>query len=240
MTADKSEEMMTMTRQMMRIKFETMEKKILKIESDNEMLTSNMVKSVTRTKVSVPNADALKHTVSTRVTSRRSEMSVSRDDDTGSFTNVSRARSETPSTSRHTTTATYMDRFMGPGVFLNSGKNIGKSKSALASRGYDTKLNLWGVCFASLMRACLERYTTVTGGTGHIVDDGYLMKVYSKIVGELYQKIKSADLPAVQSNCAHFMSLSFAKHGKDDTPDSTVNDWWELMSHTDGVECACL
>ncbi|KAK3626086.1 hypothetical protein LTR22_023302 [Elasticomyces elasticus] len=183
----------------------------------------------------MPNPDAHRHPPSPMFKSRNSEASVARDDDTESFTNVSRSRSEIGHPTAERTTSSYMDKFMGPRVFLASGGT--KSRSALASRGYDNKLQVWGVGFASLMYACIKEYMQFTGETGHVIDGIISMKAYSKIVDVLYARIKSADLPAVQADSSNFMATSFSRRDLDSLPESTAKDWFELSQHADRVEC---
>ncbi|KAH9827835.1 hypothetical protein Tdes44962_MAKER02769 [Teratosphaeria destructans] len=125
--------------------------------------------------------------------------------------------------------------FVGPSVFASSGGT--NSRSALASRGYDNKLQVWGVGFASLMYACIKMYMQWTGETGHVIDGIVLMKTYTNIVDVLYARIKSADLPAVQADSSNFMATLFARRDSNSLPESTARDWFELSQHSDGVEC---
>jgi len=233
-TVDRETEMMEMMRAM-KMTMETLVKRIDKLETDVKVVKTASNRPRPRDTFGMPNPDALRHTASPMFRSRNSETSTVRDDDTESFTNVSRARSEIGRPTAERSTSSYMDKFIGPGVFLTSGGS--KSRSALASRGYGDKMQVWGVGFASLMHACITKYMQHTGETGHVIDGIDLMKTYSKIVDLLYARIKSADLPAVQSASANFMASSFSRKDSESLPESTARDWFELSQHPDGVEC---
>ncbi|KAK6436901.1 hypothetical protein LTR95_006905 [Oleoguttula sp. CCFEE 5521] len=233
-SVDRDTEMMEMMRSM-KMTMETLVRRIDKLEVEMKVVKVASHKSKTRDSFAMPNPDAFRHTASPRFTSKDSEVSVSRDDDTESFTNVSRARSEAGNLVSERKTSTYMDKFMGPGVFLSSGGT--KSRSALASRGYDNKLQVWGVGFASLMYSCIKKYMLHTGETAHVIDGIVLMKTYAKIVDVLYARIKSADLPAVQADSSNFMATSFSRKDSNSLPESTAKDWFELSGHPDGAEC---
>jgi hypothetical protein len=231
---DRETEMMEMMRSM-KMTMETLVKRIDRLEVDMKVVKVASNKPRHRDTFGMPNPDAHRHTASPMFKSKNSETSTIRDDDTESFTNVSRTRSDIGRPTAERSTSSYMDKFIGPGVFLSSGGS--KSRSALASRGYGDKLQVWGVGFASLMYACIMKYMQFTGETAHVIDGIDLMKTYSKIVDVLYARIKSADLPAVQSASANFMASSFSRKDSESLPESTAKDWFELSQHPDGVEC---
>ena len=168
---------------------------------------------------------------------RRPQRSATRDDDMESFSNVSRARSDVSGPITTMDMSSYVNRPMDPSMISFSKVTSMKSNSAIANRSYTDKLALWGITFASLMVACMRRYIQFTQESGHIVDERALMKTYCRIVPELYRRIKSADLPAVQSQNALFMSKVFSRKDEDDVPISTAKTWWEMTQHSDGASC---
>ncbi len=233
-TVDKDTEMMEMMRSM-KMAMEDMVKRMDRLESEVKVVKTSSNKARPRDTFAMPNPDAHRHTASPLFKSRDSEVSMVRDDDTESFTNVSRTRSEIGRPDPERTTSSYMSKIMGPSVFLGSGGT--KSRSALSNRGYSNKTELWGVCFASLMNGCIKRYMQATGETGHVIDGIIMMKTYSKIVDLLYSRIKSGDLPAVQADSSNFMATSFSRKDSNSLPESTAGDWLELSQHSDGAEC---
>ena len=72
---------------------------------------------------------------------------------------------------------------------------------------------------------------------GQIVHEVSLMKTYHRFVSELYHKIKSADLPAVQSHEALLLSKVSSRKSTSEVPISTAKTSWELSQHTDGSSC---
>ncbi|EME77175.1 uncharacterized protein MYCFIDRAFT_180051 [Pseudocercospora fijiensis CIRAD86] len=92
----------------------------------------------------------------------RSEASVIKDDGMKSFTSVSGTRSEiaTPASTRPQTS--YMHGFI-----VVSGSN---SRSAIASKGYNSKVELCGIEFASMIYAYVKKYMNFMAEAGHIVN----------------------------------------------------------------------
>ncbi|KAK5162693.1 uncharacterized protein LTR77_011246 [Saxophila tyrrhenica] len=219
----------------MKMMMETMMKRMDRLESEMKVVKASSHKSKTRDAFAMPNPDAHRHTASPIFRSRDSEVSVAQDDDTESFTNVSRTRSEAERPNPDRTTSSYMTKVMSPSVFLGSGGN--KSRSALSNRGYSNKAEVWGVCFASLMHACINKYIQFRGEVGHVIDGIVIMRTYSNIVELLYNKIKSSDLPAVQASSSNFMATSFSRSNSNSLPESTARDWFDLSQHPDGAEC---
>ncbi|KAK0332625.1 hypothetical protein LTR02_017951 [Friedmanniomyces endolithicus] len=231
---DKDTEMTEMMRSM-KMTMESMAKRINKLEVDVKIAKLASHVSKPKDMFSMPNPDAHRHTASPVFRSRDSNASVTRDDDTESFTNVSRTRSEIEQPSMERTTSSYMSKFVGPSVFLASGGS--KSRSALSNKGYNNKTELWGVCFASLMYGAIMKYMQTTGESGHVIDGIALMKTYSKIVDVLYARIKSSDLPAVQAASSNFMATSLSRRDSESLPESSAVDWYNISQHPDGVEC---
>lgn len=111
-----------------------------------------------------------------------------------------------------------------------------KSRSATASRGYDTKQVVWGTCLASLLVSCMRSYITKTGETTHVIDEGVLMSSYKEVVGELYRKAKFADLPPVQSPSVKFLTSTFHRSDNKTCPLSYADTWLSISTHQDGAE----
>lgn len=83
----------------------------------------------------------------------------------------------------------------------------------------------------------MRKYIQFTGESGHIIDEKFLMRTYCKIIPDLYSRVKCAELPAVQSQDALFMSKVFSRKDPNDVPVSTANTWWEMNQHADGAAC---
>ncbi|KAI0004741.1 hypothetical protein F4779DRAFT_599486 [Xylariaceae sp. FL0662B] len=119
-------------------------------------------------------------------------------DDYEGFGMMSRVRSKASAPSSVSVADSCMNRGQNSAVFSLNNPASFKSSSAMPSRGYDNKLSLRVTVFASLMMVCVRRYIQDTGETGHIIDEITVMviKTYTRI-GDLYHKVKCAELPVV-------------------------------------------
>jgi len=122
-------------------------------------------------------------------------------------------------------------------ITTGSAKISFKNNSAISARGYDSKLSLWGTVLASLLIGCMRRYIQRTGETGHIIDGVAIARSYSKIVGELYARVKFTELPAVQSHEVALLSKVFSRTDKNEVPESTAQTWCDISKTTDGGSC---
>ncbi|KAL9122246.1 MAG: hypothetical protein Q9187_001198 [Circinaria calcarea] len=220
-----------------KITVEGFDKRLTKLEFTVESLKKDRNKDRPRQTAMMPNLDAMRHSASPVFGSTKPLPSMRRDDDTESFSNVSVTKTDLSGPITGMDTISYMDRTPNPALFSTSTMTPFKTNSAIANRGYDTKLALWGTCFASLVIACMRKYIQFTGETGHIIDERFLMKTYCKIIPDLYTRVKCAELPAVQSQDALFMSKVFSRKDPSDVPVSTANTWWEMNQHADGAAC---
>lgn len=214
----------------MQVTIDTLDKRIAALELDNERMKMNESYERPITRATMPQPFAMKHTTSPAFRRRNS-----RDAETESFSNVSRARSEMSATPSASQTPSAVMR--NPAVFSMSSPMVFKNNSAISSRGYDNKLSLWATVFTSLMVACMKRYIQKRGEVGHIIDETVLMKTYTKIMADLYSRVKSSELPAVQSHEATLLSKMFHRKKKDEVPESNPNSWLSLRESTDGVSC---
>ncbi|OAP53936.1 hypothetical protein AYL99_11816 [Fonsecaea erecta] len=176
------------------------------IELEIERLKADGPAERHRNVARLPDPDALRHTKSPAFGLRRTNTDTTKDEDTESFSTVSRTKSESSSRIRDMEASSYMNRSPNAAVFSISSPALFKTNSATANRGYSNKMTLWGTIFTSLMVACMTKYIQVTGESGHIIDEVPLMKVYNAIVPELYSRIKFGELPAVQSHEAKLLS----------------------------------
>ncbi len=219
----------------MKMTIETQDKRIAKLELEVDALRSNEMAERPRATASMPLPYAMKHTSSPAF--RRRRTSNTADDDTESFSAVSRVRSDVSAPASTSAANSYMNRGPNTAVFSVTNPMTFKNSSAISSRGYDNKLSLWGTVFASLMIACMTKYIQKTGQTGHIIDSAMVAKTYTRIVGDLYHRVKFADLPAVQSHEVALLSKIFKRTKKDEVPESYPSTWLELRNNTDGNAC---
>lgn len=210
---------------------EAMDKKITGLEVEIERMKSGALNERPRTVATMPKPYAMRHTTSPMVRSRTTD--TNRDDDTESFSNVSGVRSE----SSDRPISSYMARNTDTAVFATPKPMAFKNNSAISSRGYDNKLNLWGTIFTSLMVSCMKKYIQTTGETGHVIDEVILMKTYTRIVGDLYHRAKFAELPAVQSHEVALLSNLFKRDSKSEVPISYPSTWMSLRRSPDGNSC---
>lgn len=218
----------------MKITMESQDKRIAQLELEIERLKMNENHERSRTTAAMPLPYAMKHTSSPMFRRRGSTQDNA---DTESFSNLSRTRSEISAPASTNAVGSYMNRGPNAAVFSVSSPMVFKNNSATSSRGYDNKLSLWGTVFASLMIACMKKYIQKTGETGHIIDETIIMKTYSRIVGDLYHRVKFADLPAVQSHEVALLSKMFSRNNKNEVPESTPTTWVQLRNNTDGNAC---
>ena len=221
----------------MKIMMETMDSRISTLELKVSSLEIDRPKIRHKTTATMPDPDALRHTNSPMFTMKRTNTSTSKNADTDSFTNVSKAKSEISSPATNDDTNTYMNRQPNAAVFTMSNSKLFKNNSAISSRGYENKLTLWGTVFTSLVVGAMKKYIQTTGEVSHIIDELFLMKTYNKIVSELYVKVKFAQLPAVQSHEALLLSKLFKRNNTEEVPESDARTWSQLATHTDGASC---
>lgn len=238
--ADRMGEMMEAIRSIKMV-VDTLDARVAKLEVENKGMKNDWVKSRTGTAVTIPNPDLLRHSKSPGFARRASGPVSSVGSGTESYANVTpnemSTRTEEMTRDQNGSTSSYMNKEANSAMATIARVNGIKSHSAIANRGYSNKHVLWGTCFASLLVACIKKFISFTSQTGHVIDDVQLMKTYSKIVPDLYMRVKSADLPAVQSHAAMFMSKMFIRDSASDLPISSAKDWYEMSQHPDGAEC---
>lgn len=132
------------------------------------------------------------------------------------------------------TVESYMNRGDNTAVFSMSNPLSFKSSAAILNMGYDNRLSLWCTVFASLMVSCIKKYAENTGESGHIVSSTMVLKIYIKIVGDLYHRVKYAELPAVQSNEVALLLRMFKMDEKDEVLLSYASTWSKLRKSADG------
>ncbi|KAK5405220.1 hypothetical protein LTR06_008915 [Exophiala xenobiotica] len=205
------------------------------LELKIEWLEMVQPKDTPRTRVAMPNLDAMRHTKSPMFTNSSTRKERSNADYTESFSNVSRTKSECSTPASRMDMSSYVDRPTNTAPFSVSTRAPFKTNSATANRGYDNKITLRDTVLASMIVACTRKYMAHTGQTAHIVDEVFLMKTCNAIVPDLYHCIKYTDLPAVQSPEALFMSKAYSKRNPTDVPESSAKDWWDVSQYTDGA-----
>ena len=219
----------------MKMTIESQDKRMSQLELELERLKMDAPKDRPKTVATMPLPYAMKHTASPLFGNDKLKDSAQQDGDTDSFSNVSRSKSETPTTNNNS--GLYANRTPNPAVFSLSTPMVFKNNSAISSRGYNNKLILWGTVFTSLMIGCMKKYIQTTSEVTHVIDESFIMKTYTKIVGDLYHRSKYAELPAVQSHELTFLAKMFSRRGKEEVPESTAKTWVEMNQHPDGVSC---
>ncbi|KAK5215649.1 hypothetical protein LTR72_011302 [Exophiala xenobiotica] len=190
---------------------DTRDKKIAQLELEIEWLEMDQPKDRPRTRVAMPNLDAMRHTKSPLFTNSSTRKERSNDDDMESFSNVGRTKSERSTPASRMDMSSYVDRPTNTAPFSVSTRAAFKTNSATANRGYDNKITLRDTVFASMIVACTRKYMA-----------------HRRRVPDLYHRIKYADLPAVQSK-------AFSKRNPTDVPESSAKDWWDMSQDTDGA-----
>ncbi|KAI9746886.1 MAG: hypothetical protein M1815_004898 [Lichina confinis] len=232
---DRMTEMMGVLRSM-QMTIDSMDKKIARLELKVGKLEIDIPIDRPRNHVALPDPDALRHTKSPAFGNSDMRRRQGLGEDTDSFSNISRTKSESSAPATPADMNCNMNRPFNNALFSVSTRSMFKSNSATANRGYDNKMTLWGTAFTSLVVACMRKYMSFTQETAHIIDEVFLMKTYSKIVSDLYHRIKYTDLPAVQSPEALFVSKMFFRKDSKDVPQSNATDWWKMQnSGSDGA-----
>lgn len=83
----------------------------------------------------------------------------------------------------------------------------------------------------------MKKYIQKMGETGYIIDETMVMKTCSRIAGDLYPRVKFADLLVVQSHEVALLSKIFYRTKKDEVPESYPATWVDLRKNTDGTAC---
>jgi len=230
---DRIEEIVTMLRSIV-MTMGSMDKRLSAVEATVASINRRMTPGRIKPTANIPNPDALKIAESPVFKSASTASSVStprgseRRDSITSFMGMSPETGVAAHFAQNAPALSLLSTLPTRGVI--------KSHSATADRGYVTKASLWGTCLASLLTACMRRYILKTGESMHVVDESVLMSTYKEIVGDLYRKIKFADLPAGSSPSASFMATTFVRADTKTLTISTASDWLEISKHPDGAE----
>ncbi|KAK5285041.1 hypothetical protein LTR80_011231 [Exophiala xenobiotica] len=137
---------------------DTRDKKIAQLELEIEWLEMDQPKDRPRTRVAMPNLDAMRHTKSPLFTNSSTRKERSNDDDMESFSNVGRTKSERSTPASRMDMSSYVDRPTNTAPFSVSTRAAFKTNSATANRGYDNKITLRDTVFASMIVACTRKY----------------------------------------------------------------------------------
>ncbi|OAP53855.1 hypothetical protein AYL99_11877 [Fonsecaea erecta] len=171
----------------------------------------------------LPDPDALRHTKSPAFSLRRANTDTARDEDTESFSTVS----------RHQERVVEQDQGDGGVRRHKQEPQRGRAFDVVAD-GVEDQLRDGE---QGLEQQDDPKYIQVKGETGHIIDEVALMKVYNAIVPELYSRIMFGGLPAVQSQEAILLSQMFSRTNKNDVLMTTAKSWWKLSQHSEGHQC---